>query len=262
MFRKWKKTLAYLLIAVVPFVFLFFNQNAFVHFKAEIVASSSWPVQAMLFPFRELKKIVFYHQTYAEYEKLKKEINPLKQRLFDQEQMIKENARLGDLLDFKKRSSFASVAAKVIMRDPTNWAAVIIIDKGARQGIKQGMPVITPLGVVGKIAEAGERLSKVTLLTDPRFSVAAVIERTREQGLASGTLRGSCRMQYLPVTADVEVGDNVLTSSISSFFPESLRVGRIVSIQESFTSPTFECVIKPAVPLSRIEEVLVVLSHE
>jgi rod shape-determining protein MreC len=261
-FRKFKKTLVYLLIAVVPFVFLFFSQNHFINFKAGVVASSSWPVQVVLFPFRELKKIIFYHQTYADYEQLKKDIDPLKQLLLNQDQVVKENLRLAELLDFKRASPFRSVAAKVIMRDPTNWAAVIIIDKGAKQGIKQGMPVVTPTGVVGKITEVGQELSKVTLLTDPRFSVAAVIERTREQGLVSGTLRGNCRLQYLPVTADVVVGDYVITSNLSSFFSEGLRVGRIVSVQESFTSPTFECLIKPAVPHSRIEEVIVILSRE
>lgn len=262
MFKVSKKILVYALIAILPFVLLFFNQNLFVRFKAEVVAPSSWPVEVVLFPFREMKKILFYHQTYANYERLKKEVDPLKQRLLNQDQMAKENDRLAALLDFKRTVSFVSVAARVVMRDPTNWAAVFIIDKGFKSGIRQGMPVVTPLGVVGKIVEVGERLSKVTLLTDPRFSVAAVIERTREQGLVSGTLRGSCRMQYLPVTADVEQGDNIVTSKLSSFFPEGLLVGRIVSVQESFTSPTLECLVKPAVPLSRIEEVLVILSRE
>jgi len=261
-FKKSKKFLVYVLIVILPFVFLFLNQNLFVNFKTRIVSSSARPLQVALFPFREIKKILFYHKTYADYEQLKKDIDPLKQRLLNLEQVSKENARLTELLDFKRAATFSCIAANVIMRDPTNWAAAIIIDKGSRHGIKQGMRVITPVGVVGKIAEVGERISKVTLLTDPRFSAAAVIERTREQGLISGTLRGSCRMQYLPVTADVEVGDSIVTSKLSSFFPEGLLIGRIISVQENFTSPTFECLVKPAVPLSRIEEVLVVMSRQ
>jgi rod shape-determining protein MreC len=257
-----KKPLVYFLIVLLPFVLLFFSQNLFIPFKSGVVSLSSRPLQIVLVPFREIKKILFYHKTYNDYELLKKEIDPLKQRLLNQEQMVKENARLVEILNLKRASTFRFVAANVIMRDPTNWASAIIVDKGRKHGIQQGMPVITPLGVVGKVAEVGEKLSKVTLLIDPRFSVAAVIERTREQGLASGTLRGSCRMQYLPVTADVNVGDEVITSSLSSFFPEGLLVGRIVSVQESFTSPTLECLIKPAVPLSRIEEVMVILSRE
>jgi rod shape-determining protein MreC len=166
------------------------------------------------------------------------------------------------LLDLKKRSVFPSIVANIIVRDPTNWAAVVLIDKGSKHGIRQGMPVVTPLGIVGKVAEVGERISKVTLLTDPRFSVAAVIGRTREQGLVSGTLRGLCRIQYLPVSADVKAGDSIVTSKISSFFPPGLTVGQVVKVEESFTSPTLECLVRPAVVLSQIEEVLVVLSHD
>lgn len=261
-FKKWKKPLVYFLFLLVPFLFLFLAQTIFVGFKTGVVSSNAWAIQVLLFPFQEIKKIIFYHKTYSDHEKLRKEIDPLKQHLLLQEEAIKENARFRDLLGFKKRSVFPSLAANVIMRDPTNWAAVVIIDKGHKHGVRQGMPVVTPLGVVGKIAEVGERISKVTLLTDSRFSVAATIERTREQGLVSGTLRGICRMQYLPVSADIKVGDTILTSKISSFFPPGLMIGTVVSIEENFASPTLECLVRPAVALSQIEEVLVVLSHE
>lgn len=262
MFKKWKKPLVYLLFLLVPFAFLFLNQDLFINFKTGIVTSNSWSVQVLLFPFQEAKKIIFYHKTYNDYEKLRSEVDPLKQHLLLQEEALKENARFRELLDFKKKSLFPSIAANVIMRDPTNWAAAIIVDKGYKHGVRQGMPVVTPLGVVGKIAEVGERISKVTLLTDPRFGVAAAIERTREQGLVSGTLRGICRMQYLPVSADVKIGDTIITSKISSFFPPGLMIGKVINVEESFTSPTLECLVKPAVALSQIEEVIIVLSHE
>ena len=261
-FKKWKKPFVYFLFLVVPFLFLFIAQSLFIGFKTGVVSSNAWAIQILLFPFQEIKKIVFYHKTYADYEKLRSDVDPLKQHLLVQEEAIAENARLRTLLDFKKKSIFPSIAANVIMRDPTNWAAVVIIDKGYKHGVRQGMPVVTPLGIVGKIAEVGERISKVTLLTDPRFSVAATIERTREQGLISGTLRGICRMQYLPVSADIKVGDVILTSKISSFFPPGLMIGTVVSTEESFTSPTLECLVKPTVALSQVEEVMVVLSHE
>lgn len=262
LFKKWKKPSIYFSFLLVPFLFLFIAQTLFVSFKTGVVSSNAWAIQILLFPFQEIKKIVFYHKTYNDYEKLRKETDPLKQHVLLQEEAIRENERLRALLDLKQRSSFPSIAASVIMRDPTSWAAVVIIDKGSRHGVRQGMPVVTPRGVVGKIAEVGERISKVTLLTDPRFSVAATIERTREQGLVSGTLRGICRMQYLPVGADVKVGDTILTSKISSFFPPGLMIGMVVNVEESLSSPTLDCLVKPAAALSEIEEVMVVLSHE
>lgn len=262
MFKKSKKVLVYFLIVAVPFICLFLPQHIFVNFKADVIKNSAWPLELVLLPFREVKKIVFYHKTYNDYQSLKKQIDPLIQRAWQSEEIFKENMRLRALLDFKHRSSFSFVSARVIMRDPANWSAVIIIDKGTKQGLRQGMPVVTPLGVVGKVAEVGDKIAKVTLLTDPRFSVAASVERTRDQGVVSGTLKGTCRLQYLSVTADVQVGDVVMTSKISSFFPEGLLIGRIIDVQENFASPTLDCLIKPAVVFSQLEEVLVVTTRE
>jgi len=261
-FKKSKKALVYFLIVAIPFICLFLPQQFFVNLKTDIIKTGSWPIQIVLFPFREIKKIIFYHKTYNDFQDLKQQVDPLLRQAWQQQEVFKENVRLRALLDLKHRSSFSLVAAHVIMRDPANWSAAVIIDKGTKQGVRQGMPVITPSGVVGKIAEVGDQLAKITLLTDPRFSVAASVERTRDQGVVSGTLKGTCRLQYLPVTADVQVGDIVVTSKISSFFPEGLLIGRIINVQESFASPTLDCLMKPAVVFSQLEEVFVVTHRQ
>ncbi len=136
---------------------------------------------------------------------------------------------------------------------------LIIIDKGENDDIKSGMPVVNASGVVGKISEVGKDTSKVILLTDPHFSVAALIQRPRENGLISGTLQGVCRMRYLDTNADLKNGDKVITSKLSSSFPEGLLIGEIMKIDEDQASPSFECFIRPAVSFSQIEEVLVIL---
>lgn len=261
MLKKSKKALIYFLIATTAFICLFLPQQLFSNLKTDILQTSSWPIQVALFPFREIRKILFYHKTYNEYQVFKKQVEPLVQQAWQQEEVLKENARLRALLDFKRQSSFSLTAAHVLMRDPANWSAAIIIDKGKKQGVRQGMPVVTSSGVVGKVSEVGDQLAKVTLLTDSRFSVAASLERTRDQGVVSGTLRGTCRLQYLPVTSDVQVGDIVVTSKISSFFPEGLLIGRIIDVQENLASPTLDCLIKPAVVFSQLEEVFVVIDR-
>jgi len=259
--KKSKKALVYFLIATTAFICLFLPQQLFSNLKTDVLQASSWPIQVALFPFREIRKILFYHKTYNEYQVFKKQMEPLVQQAWQQEEVLKENARLRALLDFKRQSSFSLIAAHVLMRDPANWSAAIIIDKGKKQGVRQGMPVVTSSGVVGKISEVGDQLAKVTMLTDSRFSVAASLERTRDQGVVSGTLRGTCRLQYLPVTSDVQVGDIVVTSKISSFFPEGLLIGRIIDVQENLASPTLDCLIKPAVVFSQLEEVFVVIDR-
>ncbi|MDP8265465.1 MAG: rod shape-determining protein MreC [Candidatus Aceula meridiana] len=258
MFPRINKKAIYFFVLLIPIVFLFFFQNSSSGLKIKIAETSSWPLRVILFPFKEFKKAISYHKTYDDYQDLKKEADTFKRRLQEQEEVLKENNRLKKLLELKQSAVFSSTAANVIARNPSNWSAAIIIDKGSRDGIEQGMPVVSSLGVIGKIIEVGVKTSKVMLLTDPRFSVAVLIQRNREQGLVSGSLQGLCRMQYLSPDVVIEIGDKVTTSKLSSFFPEGLLIGKVVDVRESLSSPTIECLVEPAVSLSQIEEVIVI----
>ena len=86
-----------------------------------------------------------------------------------------------------------------------------------------------------------------------------MIQRTREGGVVSGSLQGICRMRYINPDADLQVGDKVMTSKLSSAFPEGLLIGEIVNIEENYDKQSLECTIRPTVTLSQLEEVLVIL---
>jgi rod shape-determining protein MreC len=260
-FFRSNKNIIYFLILIFPLIFILFGQDLFSGLRMKIVEVNSAPMNFFLYPIKEFKKIISYRRTYDQYQALNKEVDVLKRSIQECQDMMLENSRLKDILEIKQKSIFSSVVASVVGRDPSNWFSAIIINKGSRNGLSQGMAVISPLGLVGKVAEVGENSSKVMLLTDSRFSVAAVIQKTREQGLVSGSLRGLCRMEYLDPNARVDVGDIVLTSKLSSSFPEGLIIGRVYEIRNSLSSPALECAIVPAVPMSRIEEVIVITSE-
>ncbi len=164
-----------------------------------------------------------------------------------------------NLLKFKRELVYSSVVANIIGREPSHWNSTMIIDRGEEEGIQQGMPVVNAAGVVGKIAEVSRGISKVILLTDPQFSVAALIQGPRESGLVSGTLKGICRMRYIREDAKIQIGDKVITSKLSSSFPEGLLIGEVVVVNDHSKKPTVECLIEPFVEFSQIEEVLVIL---
>lgn len=258
MSKNHKKFLAYLIVLIIPFIFLFLRPKIFTPLKFQIVQGTSLPVRILLFPFREIRKMLTYHRTYEDYRRLKQEVAILTNRITGQEELLRENERLRDILDLKKGVVFSSVTANVIGRDPSNWNAVIIVDKGEADGISTDMPVVNTYGVVGKVAEAGPKTSKILLLSDPGFSVAALNQRTREGGVVTGTLQGVCRLRYLPPDSKVEVGDLVVTSKLSSSFPEGLLLGRVIKLEASQSSPTIECLVQPAVALSQLEEVLII----
>lgn len=256
MWRKTFKKAAYVSILVIPFLIIFFHPK---NYRAVgLLDAVVRPVGLLQAPAFELKKLFFYRETYDEYVRYKRQSELLKARLI----AIRENAQAHDrydkIQDFRGNQNYASIVANVIGRDPSNWNASLIIDRGHAEGVEVGQPVVSPLGVVGRIFEVGHNTSKVILVSDPTFAVAAVVERSRENGLLTGTLQGVLRLQYLTDNADVKVGDVVVTSKLSSAFPEGLLIGQITDVQASINNHTVECLVDPAVDLSELEEVIVI----
>ena len=216
------------------------------------------PVGLIQAPVLELKKLFFYRETYDEYLRYKKQNEVLKAKLIAVRELSQAKERYERIQDFRNNQNYASIVANVIGRDPSNWNASLIIDKGKAEGMVVGQPVVSTLGVVGRVFEVGHNTSKVILVSDPTFAVAAVVQRSRENGLLTGTLQGILRLQYLTNNADVKVGDAVVTSRLSTAFPEGILIGQITDVQASVNSHTVECLLDSAVDLSELEEVIVI----
>jgi len=259
--RAKTKLFAYIFIIIVAFGLLFTRSSFLNPLKYTVIKGASWPVRLILVPLREAKKFLYYHRTFDEYMRLRREVNVLQARLVGLEELSRENNRLAGLLGLKRELIYSSVAANVIGRDPSKWNASIVIDKGSQDQIRVGLPVVNALGVVGKVAEVSQDSAKVILITDPGFSVAALDQRSREIGLVSGSLQGLCRMRYLTFNADVEVQDQIITSKLSSDFPEGLLIGEITRIHKDERENTAYCLIEPSVFLSQLEEVLVIITE-
>lgn len=255
------KSYGYLFILGGALLLLFVYPRFFTPLKFKVIGLASLPIRIVSFPLLEIKKLIFYHRTYNDYLRTRDESNTLKARLAGMEEVIRENTRLEQLLQFKRTLLFSAVAASVIGRDPSNWNATLILDKGSNDGVEVGMPVVSSQGVVGRVTESGSRKSKVILLTDPSFSVAALVQRSREVGLVSGTLQGHCRMRYLSAEADVQIGDKIVTSKLSSAFPEGILIGEVVSVNHRRNEMTMDCFVQSAVALSQIEECLIILTQ-
>ncbi len=254
-----RKNIIYVIIFLIPFFLFLSRTKLFVSFKFKIIDAFDLPVRIVSFPIAELKKMLFYHRTFEEYKKKSQEVNLLKARLIGLEEVIKENTRLEKLLEFKRRLIYSSIGANVIGRDPSRWNASIIIDKGSRDGVAVGQPVVNESGVVGKIAEVSETKSKIITVIDPQFSAAIMVQRSRESGVVSGTLKGICRLKFINETADILVGDQIITSKLSSAFPDSLMIGEVIEVDKGTRNSAKECLVKPIVSFSQLEEVLIIL---
>ncbi len=142
------------------------------------------------------------------------------------------NDRLTELLEIRTRILRQSVAATVITHSPSSWFRTITVDKGKGAGIHQGMAVITPRGVVGKVVSVEDDTAKVMLLTDHKSGLDIITQRTRVRGIVSGSVDGEPIVKYMGRNEDVRPGDRLITSGLDGTFPKGLLVGTIIDIAD------------------------------
>ncbi len=172
-----------------------------------------------------------------------------------------ENEELRRELDFKSAvPNYHLLAAEVIGHDPNNLLQYLIIDRGAADGLKPGMPVLTADGLVGRISRVSHSSAAVMLISDPSSSVSALIQQSRATGLVQGYPGQELVMRYIPQGEEVNVGDVVLTSGLGGGFPKRLVIGQVASVKRSDVEMFQEARVVPAVRLRDLETVQVLLN--
>lgn len=170
--------------------------------------------------------------------------------------------RLYLLLDYKKISSLSLVTAEVIGRNPTQWFHTIMINRGEDDGVRVDMGVITPSGVVGRIIKVGPRYALVLLVTDRNSAIAAIVQRTRDEGIVQGIDEGSLQLKYFARFAKVEIGDTVVTSGLEGSFAKGLKIGQIEQVEKKEHEMFLQVSVRPEVDFSKLEEVFVLTSTD
>jgi rod shape-determining protein MreC len=196
----------------------------------------------------------------GENKHLRQEMGTLSRRIEQLEEQALETQRLQRLLGLRQASQDQSLTARVDGKDATNWFKTILVDRGSLDGVRRNQPVVAPDGLVGRVVEVTPTSAKVQLLTDPVSAVGGLVQRTRVTGIVSGNLGAATRMRYLPLMADVAVGDVVVTSGMGGVFPKGIPIGRITAIERRSGALFQEASLHPTVDLSRLEEVLILTS--
>jgi rod shape-determining protein MreC len=193
------------------------------------------------------------------------------------DQLMIENVRLKEAEaqneDLRRKLAFAEaypqyvlkaaeVRGRVIGYEPNNFMSVLIIDIGKRDGVQQGMPVVTERGLVGHIHDVGTNWAKVLLIVDPSSSVAALVQSSRAPGLISGRLGQDLVMDYIPQEETISAGDVILTSGMSGNYPKSLLIGQVLEVEQRDIDPFQRAIVRPSVNFEKLETVLVITTFE
>ncbi len=182
----------------------------------------------------------------------------LENKLHEQREVKLENERLRKLLAFQESVPFTLLPSKVIGKGFNSWSRTLLINQGRTAGVVEGMAVVRPEGVVGRVLTVSPSFSLVQLIIDSNSDIPAIFQRTRAEGIVEGKISNQCRVKYLNRIADVQEGDVVISSGLGGVYPKGLIVGSVFSVQKKPYGLFQEVTITPAVDFSRMEEVFVV----
>ena len=175
-----------------------------------------------------------------------------------------ENNKLRAALEYKQRSVFKLIPARVISRDASTWWNTVKINRGFEDGIDSDEPVLTDVGLVGKTTTVGKNEAIVLLVTDEICKVAAKAEGSREQGILSGQriqdsgTSGEMQLNFLSKTANLQAGQKIYTAGVSGgVFPSGILLGTVKSFKARALDG--QAIVEPALDLSSVEDVFVVV---
>jgi rod shape-determining protein MreC len=189
---------------------------------------------------------------------LKKRIVELQEENHRIREMKLANERLRQLLSFREKNASKMIGAEVIGQDPSSWFKSITIDKGERDGVKKGMAVVSPAGVVGQILKTAPDYAMVLLITDYNSAIDSIVERTRAKAIVEGMGENLCQLKYLRRAEEVAVGDIVVTSGLGGNFPKGLMVGEINKVDKKGHGVFQFAELIPGVDMTQLEEVFVI----
>ena len=194
---------------------------------------------------------------------LEKEIGRLRLEQAALLEDARQGQRLQALLGFQQKYIYSTVAAQAYGSSGSDRSHVFYIDKGAHDGLKPDMAVITADGIVGKVRDVFPHSAQVLAVNDPTSGAGVILETTRIRGILKGDASG--RLEVVGVATDqrIKPGENVLTAGGDMIFPRGLPVGVVEKVErDPDRDGLVDVLLKPAAHLNRLDEVLVITSTE
>jgi len=201
-----------------------------------VVATVLHPVQqAMLVPAQLWEQAGYYLTGLDEARRSQTQAERLvaaqAERMMRVSQLEQENARLRDLLELRPRVQVATLSAEVLYDAPDPYTRKVVIERGSKQGVALGSPVVDEHGVLGQVTRLYPLTAEVTLVTDRDAAVPVLNARTQQRGVAYGVPQTSgMELRFMAGNADVQAGDMLQTSGLDGVYPPGLPVARVTSV--------------------------------
>lgn len=196
--------------------------------------------------FGEIKEV--YKDNQSLREENKKLLN-----LYDKMKVLEvENKLLSNLLNFVTPPEADYITARIIAEEGDAFSHSVIAFTGNSDKVKKGQVVLSDRGVVGRVDKVGNMYSKILLITDINSRIPVMVEKNRVRGILAGNNTAVPQMVFIPLDAELDVGDRIITSGVAGVFPSGLPVGTVSSIEKG------KVTVKPYSNLNSLEYVRIV----
>lgn len=215
-----------------------------------------------------IDKLVNADSYKAENEELKAQLSEMYKNTMDYEALQEENRLLREMLGLKEENeSFVfSDPCDVVARNANDMYGGFTINRGSNDGLSLNDPIITPIGLIGRVTEIAPSYSKVSTILSPQVTVGVLSVRSKATGVLENDLEsaenGLCLISNILKDADIMVGDVVVTSGNSGLFPEGIVVGTVTQVYDDPNGLSKHALIKPSVDSFDVTAVFAVVGFD
>ncbi len=231
----------------------------------QVAGSILYPLQMVALMPRDAANSVGAY--FSSLSVLEKEVRELKSAQVAAAQTIQqaqlyqaENTQLRKLLDAREHLPVKSMMAEILYDTRDASTRKVVLDRGSSQGVSLGLPVIDNLGVVGQVTRIFPFTSEVTLLTDKDQTIPVQVLRNGIRSVAYGRGKsGQLDLRFVAPSADIVVGDVLITSGMDGVYPAGLAVAKVVQVESNAAGDFGHVVCQPLAGIDRHRQLLVLM---
>lgn len=171
---------------------------------------------------------------------------------------------LQELFELKQKyTQYEMVGARIIARESNGWYNVFTIDKGSEDGIKENMNVMAGNGLVGIVTAVRKNSATVRSIIDDSSKVSGMFLKSSDTCIVSGdlnsmTAEGRIKVSMIPLDADIDESDEIVTSHISDKYQQGILIGYVTDIRVDSSNMTKTAYLTPVVDFEHLEDVLII----